>query len=169
MYGPRIQLLLIFFIAACLPMTGNSSKADIDLPVYSRIYDPQRDAFKDAHAAIANARASQRRIIVEVGGNWCAWCHRLDKFIRSDAEIYQALHRHFVILKINVSDENKNRKFLSAFPKPYGYPHMYVTESNGSIIYSKDTGEFLKNGRYAKENFLAFINQWKAKTTDKNH
>ena len=65
------------------------------------------------------------------------------------------------MLKVNVSDENDNSEFLKAFPKPLGYPHMYVTEKNGSVLWSKDTADFLVNGSYSRDRFNTFFDRWK--------
>ena len=133
------------------------------LPLFSTEYDPQRDPFADGKTAIELAIKTQRRILIEVGGDWCKWCHILDKFIKSDPQLEQVLHNTFVVLKVNVSDENSNKKFLSAFPKTLGYPHMYVTESDGHVVHSQDTGKFLVNLKYSKNKFLEFLKKWQLK------
>ena len=138
-----------------------------ELPAYSRHYDPARDPFADGRAAIELAKKTQRRILIEVGGNWCKWCHVLDKFIKNDAEIEQALYQTFVVLKVNVSDENSNEKFLAAFPKNLGYPHMYVADMDGKVLHSQDTAAFLVNLKYSKVKFLAFLKRWKFKENEK--
>ena len=137
------------------------------LPTYSKVYDPQRDAFKDGAAAIQLASNTNRRILIELGGDWCKWCHVLDAFLDNNPDIKQQLHQTFVMLKVNVSDANNNADFLKAFPRPLGYPHMYVSEYDGSVLWSKDTAELLKDGEYSRELFIAFFNRWKIDNTRK--
>lgn len=132
------------------------------LPEYSVKYDPARDPFSDGAQAIQLAQDSQRKVLIEVGGDWCKWCHVLDDFLKQNPHTEQQLHEHFVLLKINVSDENSNQDFLKSFPKPLGYPHMYVSDPDGNLLKSKDTAEFLVNGQYSTEAFAAFINKWSA-------
>ncbi len=127
---------------------------------YSIQYDPERDPYADGRAAIVLATKTNRRVLIEVGGDWCKWCHLLDEFIHSDMQIKNELHKTFVVLKVNVSDENSNEKFLSDFPKALGYPHMYITENNGKVIHSQDTAEFLTNLKYSKSKFLDFLKRW---------
>lgn len=153
----------LFFILAfiiLLPVSAYSDK----YPPYSTQYSSSRDPFVDGKAAIELATKTQRRILIEVGGDWCKWCLILDKFIKSDSEIEQFLHETFVVLKVNVSDENSNEEFLSSFPKALGYPHMYVTESDGRVVKSQDTAEFLVNLKYSKQKFMMFLNKWKMKS-----
>lgn len=131
------------------------------LPPYSQVYDPARDPFADGRDALKLARETNRRVLIEVGGDWCRWCHVLNKFLAENSQIREQLHRNFVILKVNVSEANDNAGFMAGFPKPLGYPHIYITEADGRIIYSKDTAELLENSRYSTQRFQQFINKWK--------
>jgi thiol:disulfide interchange protein len=131
-----------------------------ELPGYSRGYDPARDPFSDGRDALQLARETGRMVLIEVGGDWCSWCHVLDRFLNQHPAIRAKLHEKFVVLKVNVDDSNDNAEFLSAFPPTMGYPHMYVTSNDGSIIHSQDTAEFLHNGKYSERRFLGFLDRW---------
>lgn len=162
-----LSLLLSFvFFALINPASAaeSESTARYQLPAYSTTYDPKRDAFKDGAAAVKLATETQRRILIELGGDWCKWCHLMDDFFDKNPDIKQQLHETFVMLKVNVSDANNNADFLKAFPRPLGYPHMYVSERDGSVLWSQDTAEFVSNGQYTRESFLAFFKRWKIKT-----
>jgi thiol:disulfide interchange protein len=121
----------------------------------------RQDPFADGRAALKLARETHRRVLIEVGGDWCRWCHVLNKFLAENKNISEQLHRHFVILKVNVSEANDNADFMAGFPRPLGYPHIYITESDGTIIFSKDTAELLENSRYSVKRFQQFIDKWK--------
>lgn len=170
---PRLGITLL----ALLTLNGysamgfaNGTKQAItaNLPLYSKVYDDKRDPFKDAKAAIALAKASQRNVLIEIGGNWCTWCHKMDAFLDKNPDIYQKLHSEFVVLKINVSDTNENSAFMKGLPPVLGYPHMYVSTSAGKMVLSKDTAEFLQDGEYSRANWLAFINKWRPAATIKS-
>ena len=158
--------LIILLTSLCLSITVYASQDAIDfdkLPEYSLKYDPARDPFKDGHSAIQLAKATQRRILIEVGGDWCKWCHLMDRFFDDNPDIKTTMHQTFVMLKINVSDANANKQFLSSFPKPPGYPHMYVSDTDGSVLLSKDTADFLVDGKYSKQKFIEFSRHWAIK------
>ncbi|MDQ1363087.1 MAG: hypothetical protein QG652_947 [Pseudomonadota bacterium] len=138
-----------------------SSAAAASLPAYSTHYDATRDAFADGRDAIRLAASTNRKILIEVGGDWCTWCHILDRFLQDNTDLQQQLHQTFVLLKINVSDANDNAGFLTAFPRPLGYPHMYITDSSGKILWSQDTAEFLQQGKYSRQRMQEFITKWK--------
>jgi len=130
------------------------------LPAYSLGYNPARDPFSDGRAALQLARRTHRKVLIEVGGDWCSWCHVLDRFLNQHPSIKAKLYERFVVLKVNVDDSNDNAGFLSAFPPALGYPHLYVTSNDGSILHSQDTAEFLQNGKYSQQRVLRFLEHW---------
>lgn len=147
-------LILIVFLISLQPALAEQ------LPQYSLKYDPKRDAFQDGRDAIQLAKKTNRRILIEVGGDWCKWCHIMDRFLNKNPDIKKELHKTFVFLKVNVSDENYNDEFLKVFPRPIGYPHMYVTEKDGNLLLSKDTADFFENKKYSVKKFKAFFKRW---------
>lgn len=151
----RIYSVIVLLLLVLSPAHG-----DTGLPAYSRAYDPARNAFADGYAALKLARETNRRVLIEVGGDWCKWCHAMDRYLDRHPEVKQQLHRTFVMLKVNVSEENDNAEFLKVFPAPLGYPHMYVADHKGKLLQSKDTGEFFVNGRYSRQRFLDFFSEW---------
>jgi thioredoxin-related protein len=130
-----------------------------DLPLK---FDPQRDAAKDVRTATAQAKAQGKRVIVDVGGEWCKWCHFLDKFIDTTPEVKSALDKNFVWVKVNWSPDNKNVELLSYWPKVKGYPHLFVLDADGKLLHSQNTGDLeAEEGKdtYDKPKVMAFINQ----------
>lgn len=146
-------LFLLFFISI-------QTVSATEIPVYSTKYDPMRDALQDGRDAIKLASASNRLILIELGGDWCKWCHFMDRFLKDNPDVKKELHETFVVLKVNVSEKNYNDEFLKVFPKPYGYPHMYITKSDGTLLHSKDTGQFVVNGKYSAQRFKEFFRLW---------
>jgi len=142
--------------------TGVEAKDNTDLPFYSKYYDDERDPFVDAKDAINLAAKTNRNVLIEIGGNWCTWCKKMDAFLESNPEVYQSLHAKYVVLKINVSDSNENEAFMKGLPPVLGYPHMYVSTSSGKMLLSKDTAELLEDGQYSVERWVEFLTKWQA-------
>jgi len=133
------------------------------LPAYSRVYDVNRNPSADGRAALKLARETNRRVLIEVGGDWCSWCHVLDRFINDNPVLRSRFHETFVLLKVNVSDENDNAEFMASLPPNLGYPHMYVTDANGKVLHSQDTALLRENGKYSRQRFLAFLDRWQVR------
>lgn len=120
-------------------------------------FDPRRDAAADLAVALARARAEAKRVIVDVGGEWCTWCHVMDRFIEANPDVAAAISDGFVWLKVNYSPANKNEELLSRLPKVEGYPHLFVLDSNGALLKSQRTSELESGSTYDKGKFLAFL------------
>ena len=123
-------------------------------------FDPARDPAKDVAAAAAAAKAQGKRVLVDVGGGWCVWCHIMDDFIAANPDVRAAVDANYVLVKVNWSRENKNEAFLSAYPRINGYPHLFVLDGDRKLVHSQET-DVLEQGRgYDKTKFLAFLRKW---------
>jgi thiol:disulfide interchange protein len=158
----------LFYVSAAYAISVNDNSQpdlllDNELPQYSQVYDDQRDPFNDANAALALAKKTNRNVLIEIGGNWCSWCHKMDAFLLKNPEVYKALHSKYVLLKISVSDANENDDFMKSLPPVLGYPHMYVSTASGKMLLSKDTAELQDSYGYSTEYWLNFLQQWQQK------
>lgn len=159
-FSSAIPLLIILCIVMPAVSDLQASQISGELPVYSRVYDVERDPNADGRDALRLARETSRKVLIEVGGDWCSWCHIIDRFIKDHPNVESRLHETFVVLKVNISDANDNAEFMAAFPPAKGYPHMYITDSKGTILYSKDTADFRENKKYSAPLFMAFFDRW---------
>ena len=123
-------------------------------------FDPSRDPAKDVAAAAASAKKQGKRVIVDVGGEWCSWCHILDRFIDDNADIRAQLDRGYVWVKVNWSKDNKNEAYLSRLPAIQGYPHLFVLDADGKLLHSQDTGVLESGKGYDKAKFADFLRTW---------
>ena len=123
-------------------------------------YDPKRDPAADLATAMEQASSSGRRILLEVGGEWCHWCHILEKFFKTHQEHQALLHDNYIVVKVNFSPENENEAFLSRYPAFKGYPHIIILDSDGSHLHSQDTGLLEKGEGYDPEAMKAFLTKW---------
>lgn len=147
------RLVLAWIALACLPASPRAGS----LP---EKFDPGRDAAKDLATALARAKADGKRVIVDVGGEWCVWCHILDRFFASHPDLDALRASRFVWLKVNFSKENDNRAFLARWPKVAGYPHLFVLDADGTLLHSQDTGALEEGKSYSVARMRAFLERW---------
>ena len=124
-------------------------------------FDDTRDPAFDLEQVVLMAKKQNKKIILDVGGEWCIWCKRIDQFISSNEKVNAFLDKHFIILKVNYSKENKNEDFLEQYPRIKGYPHFFVLDKNGKLLHSQDTGELEDGDGYSEALMLKFLNKWK--------
>jgi thiol:disulfide interchange protein len=143
-------IAVALFAVACTALA-------LDLP---KKFDPARDPAKDVAAAAAAAKTQGKRVLVDVGGEWCVWCHLMDDFIAANADVRAAIDANYIVVKVNWSPQNKNEAFLGTLPKIKGYPHLFVLDGDGKLVHSQET-DVLEQGRgYDKARFLAFLRRY---------
>jgi thioredoxin-related protein len=123
-------------------------------------YDPKRDAAADIQDAIKEAQRTHKRILLEVGGQWCSWCHTLDGFFETHRELTEFRDRNFVTMKINFSEENENKEVLSRYGEIPSFPYIFVLESDGKLLLAKNTGDLESGKSYDLEKLTAFLKHW---------
>ena len=123
-------------------------------------FDPTRNPEADLKETVAEARKSGKNILLDVGGEWCIWCHRLDNFFETNKDVNEYLHNNFEVMKVNFSPDNKNEKFLSKYPKVAGYPHLFVLDKNGKLLHSQNTGDLEEGKHHDHDKVLAFLKKW---------
>lgn len=156
---PFLAIIVLVF-SGCSGDSGRDEQAYI--PVTK--FDPARDAAKDIEAAIAEAKKSDRLVLLDVGGDWCIWCKKLDSFFEENQDIKEYMDRNFVVLKINYSKENKNEAVLSRYPEIPGYPHIFILDSNGELIHSQNTGELESGDYHDREKIFNFLKKYAPKS-----
>lgn len=153
----------LFISIVVLLLSSTVSAQTSDTPFYKVKYDPKADPAIELQKAVAVAKESGKNILLDIGGEWCSWCHRLDTFFETDEDVTTFLLTNYVPLKINMSKENENKEFLSQYPKIPGYPHLFVLDSRGKLLHSQDTGELEEGKGHSHDKVLAFLKKWAPK------
>jgi thioredoxin-related protein len=129
----------------------------------AKLYNPSADAEKDIAAAIAKAKAENKYVLIQGGGNWCGWCIEFARFCKADKKIDSAINASFVWYHLNYSKENKNKKVFAqyGFPQRFGFPAFIILDGNGNRIHTQNS-EYLEDGKksYDKNKVQAFLEMW---------
>jgi thioredoxin-related protein len=126
-------------------------------------YDPARDAAKDIQDAVALAGSTHRRVLMEIGGNWCIWCRYFEEFYAAHPDLRELRDKNYVLVRVNFSEENKNQPVISKYGEVPGYPHIFVLDSNGKLLYSKHTSELEQGRGYSEVAMKKFLEEWAPK------
>lgn len=88
---------------------------------------------------LAQAKTSQRFVIVDVYTDWCGWCRRMDHDVYARNEVAQYLRDRFVTIKLNAESaeaadyegqRTSSRGIAQRF-RVSGYPTTVFLRSNG--------------------------------------
>lgn len=132
--------------------------------VKKKVYDETANGKEQIGKAIQNASVSKKHILVQVGGNWCAWCIMFDKLVTSDQPIKDYLAANYEVVHLNYSKENKNEEALAMLkhPERFGFPVFVVLNDKGELLHTQNSA-YLESktvqGHDPKE-VLDFLKGW---------
>src|ERR1700687_4017564 len=77
-----------------------------------KLNKPGENAEQGIAAAVKEARATDRHVFIQIGGNWCTWCARFNDLVTRDRSMDSLVNANYVVYHLNYSDENHNAKLL---------------------------------------------------------
>lgn len=150
----KVFLILSFFL-----LTATWLQAQTE-PV--TIYNPNADAREDIASAVKQAKAENKQVLLQIGGNWCPWCIKLDGFMASDPHIDSLLKADYVRVMVNYSKENKNEEIMKMLgnPQRFGFPVLVILDQDGIRLHTQDSSYLEEDKFYDKEKVMHFLMMW---------
>lgn len=126
------------------------------------IYNPNANAKEDIASAVKQARAENKHVLLQIGGNWCPWCVKLDGFMATDPQIDSLLKVDYVRVMVNYSKENKNDEVMKMLgnPQRFGFPVLVILNQDGLRLHTQDSWYLEKEKYYDKEKLMHFLEMW---------
>ncbi|MDP9083680.1 MAG: thioredoxin family protein [Pseudomonadota bacterium] len=130
------------------------------------IYPAPSQAKHDLSAALGAAAATQKRVILDFGGNWCPDCHALDAYFHDPAN-QRIIEGNYILVHINIGrlDENLDIAERYAIPLRKGVPALAVLDEKGQLLFSQKNGEFEAMHRMQSAAVTDFLLHWQRPKT----
>lgn len=152
-------LYVVLFSGTLLAQTG-----------LRQVYDEQINPFGQIDQAVSKAKAENKFVVCQVGGNWCPWCLRFADFVARDSAISKVIDENFVYIHVNYNPrkqggEEQVRQAAALMkrlnnPARFGFPVFVVLDQQGSPVHIQDSS-FLEEGKgYSQEKVLRFFQSW---------
>lgn len=133
-----------------------------------KVYDEGIDAMEQIKKAVEEARATDRYVMCQVGGNLCPWCLRFAEFAAKDSVIAPLMKENYVYIHVNYSKANKNLEAMKYLGNPgrFGYPVFVVLNEKGEPIHIQES-ESLEEGKgYSRKRVEKFLRLWNRKAVE---
>lgn len=117
------------------PRVSIQSLADLPAPL-PYPYDPNANADADVNAAFARAKAEHKRVMLDLGGNWCGDC-RVLAGVMALPEVKRFLDAHYIVVDVDVGRFDKNLQIPARFgitQRLAGVPSILVADPDGKLI-----------------------------------
>lgn len=163
---------LLLLLIGTMSITKNTFAQDAEFKAANfKLYDINADPFKQLEEAAKKAKTNGKHIFVQVGGNWCVWCYRFNKFTTTDKQLDSIIKKDYEVIHINYSKENKNLEFLEKmdYPQRFGFPVFLILDENGKRIHTQNSALLEENKGYSKEKTVTFLKQWNTAALDPNN
>ncbi|ABF42669.1 putative thiol-disulfide isomerase and thioredoxin [Candidatus Koribacter versatilis Ellin345] len=152
----KTHLLALFFVAisACA-----QSRMVLDTPIYPEGVD----AKKEIRAALVQAKAQNKHVLLVFGADWCYDCHVLDYRFHSP-EIEPFLDKNFVVVHVNIGRGETNVDLSNKYhiPVDKGVPSIAVVSPTGALLYSTQHGEISPTRRMPATQIVGMLENWAA-------
>ena len=155
-----LSILLVCFFA-----TFNANAVNSDS---TKLYSITANATKEIAAAVKQAKAENKHVIIQAGGNWCSWCLLFEKTVKNDFQLDSALKTNFIVYHLNYSKENQNDEVFAkyGFPQRMGFPVFLILDKDGKLLHTQNSS-YLEEGRgYNKGKVIGFFSDWSVTALD---
>ena len=149
--------------AAPPPKVSISDYAQLKTPL-PYPYNEKADATADVDKALARAKATNKRVLIKMGGNWCGDC-RILQATMDLPEMKTFLNRNFEMVSVDVGRMDKNLQVPARYgitSKLEGVPAILVVDpKSGQQLVGKAQVAALADARHMKPQALAdWFAQW---------
>ena len=140
------RALIFLLLAATVPVQAAAPpKPSIasfqQLPVETlQPYDEAANADAQVAAAFARARKSHKRVLIDLGGNWCVDCLVLANFVRLP-EMRRFMAAHYEEVLVDVGRFNRNLQIPARFgitKRLEGVPALLIATPEGKLVNGGD-------------------------------
>lgn len=125
-------------------------------------YDTAANAQADVAKARALAKRQHKRLLIDLGGNWCLDC-RVLAGIMELPELKPFIARHFVVVKVDIGRYDKNSGIAAHYGigAPHGAPAILAVDAEHDRLLNRDRLLALADARHMTPQALAdWLAQW---------
>jgi len=161
-----MKKIIILFLMLGL-WTGAYSQTAVNQP-----YKENQDIRSDVKMAVARAKAENKHVLIQWGGNWCPWCIRFHNMVTGDFRLDSIMKKDYVYILATVPKEKEKRDFNLykefGYPVRFGFPVFVVLDENGKQLHIQDSGllEYGKVPGYDTAKVETFLKMWNVKAVD---
>ena len=153
-------------------LTANAQEA------LKRVYNESIDPMTQIDEALVKARAEDKFVVCQVGGNWCPWCLRFADFVEKHSAVKTVVNDHFEYIHVNYNPrksagaaaQQQARQLMARLnhPQRFGFPVFVVLDGEGRVLHIQDSS-FLEQGEaYDEDKVLRFFKNWTPEAVNAN-
>jgi len=126
-------------------------------------YDSSADANAAVEQALARAQATGKRVLIDLGGNWCPDC-RVFAAVMQLPEVRQFVGRHFEVVLVDVGRFTNNLDIPARFgvDKVAAVPMVLILSPQGRLLNADDLVALSDARAMTPQAVLDWLAKWAA-------
>ena len=156
----NLPIILSLALAIAL-LFGCTSPGDSN----PQIYDTHADGEKQLAEALRQAQAEHKRVLLDLGANWCSDSQAMFRLLSTNREIQRFISDRYVFDLIDVNQRglhSRNTRLLERLGNPItnGIPVLLILDENGMLLNS-DPDERLRDSDHEHPLLvLSYLRKW---------
>jgi thiol:disulfide interchange protein len=160
---PITLLLIVTLLTLTSAFRGVAAGPDVPKATFTA-YDEKADGAQQVAQALSDAKAANKRVLLQFGANWCGWCRKLHALFANNRAISAELKANWVVVYVDVNgDHNKAVDGRYDFPTQFGLPVLVVLAADGKLLKTQNSSELEEGMGHNPEKVLAFLKAWSGK------
>ncbi|WP_308269059.1 thioredoxin family protein [Prevotella sp.] len=158
----RLLITAILMVMTVMTITAQTA--------LKKVYNENIDPMEQIDKALVNAKAEDKYVVCQVGGNWCPWCLRFADFAEKNQAVNKVINDNFVYIHVNYNPRKaggeeaakKAAKLMQRLDNParFGFPVFVVLDANGKVLHTQDSSFLEEEKSYSEKKVLRFFNNW---------
>ena len=149
------------FASVVPPKVHVQSLSDLPVVVMSP-YDEKANADAAVNAAFARAKKDGKRVLIDLGGNWCTDCIVLANVLELP-EVKSFVDAHFEFVSVDVGRFDKNLQVPKRFgivKRLEGVPSLLIADPDGSLVNKGHVSALADARSMTPQGIANWIAQW---------
>ena len=124
-------------------------------------YDESVDADAALAATIARAKANGKRVLIDLGGNWCTDC-RILAAVMELPELKTFVAKHYEVVVVDVGRMTRNLQIPSRYgvTKLVGVPTVLIVEPSGKLINATNSADLADARSMNPQGIADWLARW---------
>ena len=166
----RIVALVLVLSAGCFSIASAAvpapqvksvtEMAQLETPLPTP-YDENADAEAALAATIARAKANGKRVLIDLGGNWCTDC-RILAAVMELPELKTFVAKHYEVVVVDVGRMTRNLQIPSRYgvTKLVGVPTVLIVEPSGKLINATNSADLADARSMNPQGIADWLARW---------
>lgn len=125
-------------------------------------YDEKANADAAVNAAFARAKTEHKRVLIDLGGNWCGDC-RILSAVMDLPEVKAFVDAHYIVAVVDVGRFNRNLQIPARFgitQRLEGVPSVLIADPDGTLIDRGHTAALADARSMTPQALADWLAQW---------